>query len=242
LSGARKLNKGGLRQTGAYAKLRKIVSEGAKFGIVGLIGIGVTNLVFGPLHDWLHLGVLTSVTIATAVATVVTYVGNRYWSFADREGFGTKRESVVFFMLNGIGLLIQYAVLGLSDHVLGLSSRLENYIALNIGIGLGTLFRFWSYRKWVWVPPEVHLARLRRGRHRKGRETPVPAFPGPAPPPSEPVLATVRLLDQGSPPRQRYELTRHFPASASIRCIGTESAAVACLPESTWVATSRAIT
>lgn len=203
MSGARRLNQGGLRQTGAYAKLRKLVREGAKFGIVGLIGIGVTNLVFGPLHDWLHLGVLTSVTIATAVATVVTYLGNRYWSFADRKGWGTKRESVLFFILNGIGLLIQYAVLGLSDHVLGLSTRLENYIALNIGIGIGTLFRFWSYRKWVWVPPEVYLARLRRGRHRKGRATPVP--------PPEPALATVRLLDQASPPRQRYEL-RAYPA------------------------------
>ena len=45
-----------------------------------------------------------------------------------------------------------------------------------IGIGLGTLFRFWSYRKFVWVPEHVQLARLRRGRHRKGRE-PVPFSP-----------------------------------------------------------------
>jgi len=48
-------------------------------------------------------------------------------------------------------------------------------VAVNLGIGLGTLFRFWSYRKWVWVPPEVSLRRLRRGRHRKGRqELPAP--------------------------------------------------------------------
>lgn len=198
MSGARRPNEGLRQQAGAYAKLRKLISEGAKFGIVGLIGIGVTNVTFGPLHAWLHLGVLTSVTIATAVATVVTYVGNRYWSFADRAGWGTKRETVVFFMLNGIGLLIQYAVLGLSDHVLGLSSKIDNYIALNVGIGLGTLFRFWSYRKWVWVPPEVHIARLRRGRHRKGRTTPVP-------PPPEPALATFRPPDRVSPRRQRYE-------------------------------------
>jgi putative flippase GtrA len=219
LSGARTPDQGPGRQAGAYAKLRKLISEGAKFGIVGLIGIGVTNAVFGPLHDWLHLGVLTSVTIATAVATVVTYLGNRYWSFADRKGWGTKRESVLFFILNGIGLLIQYAVLGLSDHVLGLSTRLDNYIALNLGIGVGTLFRFWSYRKWVWVPPEVHIARLRRGRHRKGRTTPVPPLPGHTPPPSGhtpppsgptrsppvPAMATSRSPGRGSPRRDRYE-------------------------------------
>jgi putative flippase GtrA len=170
--------------TRTYQRFRHVIHEGAKFGIVGLVGIGVTNIVFGPLHDVLHLGVLTSVTIATAVATVVTFLGNRYWSFRHREGAGTGREGLTFFILNGIGLLIQYAVLGFSNYGLGLTSKLENYLALNIGIGLGTLFRFWSYRKWIWVPPEVRLARLRRGRHRKGRTTPVP--------PPEPALASAR--------------------------------------------------
>lgn len=153
-----------------YQRFRQVIHEGAKFGIVGLTGIAVTNLVFIPLHQVLHLGPLTSVTIATFVATVVTFLGNRYWSFRDRAGAGTRRESVMFFVLNGIGLLIQYGVLGFTNYALGLTTRLENVVALNLGIGLGTLFRFWSYRKFVWVPPEVHLARLRRGRHRQGRD------------------------------------------------------------------------
>jgi putative flippase GtrA len=146
-----------------------VIHEGAKFLIVGAIGIGVLNLIFIPLHGPLGLGPLTSVTIATVVATIVTFLGNRYWSFRDRAGAGTAREGVAFFMLNGVGLLIQYAVLGFSNYALGLTTRLENVIAVNLGIGIGTLFRFWSYRKWVWVPREVHLERLRRGRHRKGR-------------------------------------------------------------------------
>jgi putative flippase GtrA len=162
------------RVTGAYQRFRLVIHEGAKFGIIGLIGIGITNLVFEPLHSRLHLGVLTSVTIATIVATVFTFFGNRYWSFKDRAGAGTRREGLMFFILNGIGLLIQDAVVGLSDHGLHLASKLDNYVALNVGIALGTLFRFWSYRKWVWIPPEVQLARLRRGRHRKGRAAPVP--------------------------------------------------------------------
>jgi putative flippase GtrA len=183
--------------TRGYQRFRQVIHEGAKFGIVGLIGIGVTNIVFGPLHSGLHLGVLTSVTIATSVATVVTFLGNRYWSFRHREGAGTRREGLAFFVLNGIGLLIQYAVLGLSDYGLGLTTKLENYVALNIGIGCGTLFRFWSYRKWVWVPPEVHLARLRRGRHRKGRTTPVP-------PAAAPALAGIRPVSADQPSRPRY--------------------------------------
>ena len=151
-----------------YQRSRRLFHEGAKFLIVGLIGIGVTNLVFIPLHAF-GLGPLTSITIATVVATVVTFLGNRYWSFRGRQGAGAAREGVTFFILNGVGLLIQYAVLGFSNYALGLTTKVENVIAVNIGIGLGTLFRFWSYRKWVWVPPEVRLAKLRVGRHRKGR-------------------------------------------------------------------------
>ncbi|MHB1434140.1 MAG: GtrA family protein, partial [Streptosporangiaceae bacterium] len=166
---------------GLYQRIRALIGEGARFGIVGLIGIGVTNLVFIPLHNWLHLGPLTSITIATLVATVVTFVGNRYWSFRHRAGSGTGREGVTFFVLNGVGLLIQYAVLGFTNYVLGLDTKLENVIAVNLGIGIGTLFRFWSYRKWVWVSPEERLARLRRGRHRKGRALPPSAAAQSAP-------------------------------------------------------------
>jgi putative flippase GtrA len=152
-----------------YRRFRHVIHEGAKFLIVGGIGVGVTNLVFIPLHGPLGLGPLTSVTIATIVATVFTFLGNRYWSFRHRQGAGTAKEGMTFFILNGVGLLIQYAVLGFSNYALGLTTKVENVIALNLGIVLGTLFRFWSYRKWVWVPPEVRLQRLRHGRHRKGR-------------------------------------------------------------------------
>ena len=164
---------------GLYRRFRQLIHEGAKFLIVGAIGIVVTNLVFIPLHGPLGLGPLTSVTIATIAATAVTFLGNRYWSFRHREGAGTAREGATFFVLNGVGLLIQYAVLGFSNYALGLTTKIENVIAVNLGIGLGTLFRFWSYRKWVWVPREVMLRRLRRGRHRKGRQA--EAAPGSVP-------------------------------------------------------------
>lgn len=155
-----------------YRRFRHVINEGAKFLIVGGVGIAVTNLVFILLHGPLGLGPLTSVTIATVVATVVTFLGNRHWSFRHREGAGTAKEGLTFLILNGVGLLIQYAVLGFSNYALGFTTKLENVIALNLGIGIGTLFRFWSYRKWVWVPPEKRLQRLRHGRHRKGRTGP----------------------------------------------------------------------
>jgi putative flippase GtrA len=190
----------------AYQRFKHVILEGAKFGIVGLTGVAVTNVVFIALHGLLHLGPLTSVTVATASATVVTFLGNRHWSFRTREGAGTRREGVMFFMLNGVGLLIQYAVLGFSNYALGMTTKTENVIAVNVGIGFGTLFRWWSYRKWIWVPPEVNIARLRRGRHRRGRDlSTVP------PPPAAVAGSTAPSAPGGDRATTRRPVPRHHP-------------------------------
>ncbi len=174
----------------------QVAGEGVKFLIVGGAGVLIVLAGADVLRFGIGLGRFTSVTIATAAATVWTFVGNRHWSFRHREGAGTRAESVAFFVLNGIGLLIQYACIGVIDDVLGLSGRLWYTVALVLGIGLGTLFRFWSYRKWVWVAPEVRLARLRRGRHRKGRTVPVPP-PPPAPAPRRDLAGHARRHGPG---------------------------------------------
>jgi putative flippase GtrA len=177
LSGGRDTDQATLSVTGLYQRFRQLIHESAKFGIVGLTGVVVVLAGSDALHYELGLGKFTSVTIATVLATVVTFLGNRYWSFRHRQGAGARSETVLFFILNGVGLLIQYACLFLLTDLLGLSGRLWYTIANFVGIGFGTLFRFWSYRKWIWVQPDAYLARLRRGRHRKGRTAPVPPAP-----------------------------------------------------------------
>jgi putative flippase GtrA len=133
-----------------YQRFRLLIHEGAKFLVVGGIGFIVTLGGADVLHLGIGVGKYTSITIATIAATVVTFVGNRYWTFRHREGAGTRRESVMFFVLNGIGLLFQYACIWVIQDLLGHQGGLWYNIANLIGIVFGTLFRFWSYRKWVW--------------------------------------------------------------------------------------------
>jgi putative flippase GtrA len=137
---------------GLYERFRHLIHEGAKFGAVGGIGFivtdGGTNLLQSALHGWLKANV-----IATVAGMIVTYLGSRYWTFRHRERGGMGRETVLFFVLNGIGLGIQLASIGFTNYALGLSDKLASNVALFLGICLGTLFRFWSYRKWVWVAP-----------------------------------------------------------------------------------------
>jgi putative flippase GtrA len=135
---------------GLYARFRQLIHEGAKFGVVGAIGFVVTDGGTNLLHG---IGWLKANVIATLAATVVTYLGSRYWTFRHRERSTVAQESVLFFVLNGVGLAITLACLGFTNYALGLKSGLPSNIALFLGIVLGTLFRFWSYRKWIWTAP-----------------------------------------------------------------------------------------
>jgi len=137
-----------------YERFRQIIHEFAKFGVIGVIGLLVTNAGYLLLHGKLGMGPVKATTIATIIATCVTYVGNRYWSFKHRERTSVPREGIIFFTLNGIGLLIQDAVVAFNYYILGFShNKLAEFLALNAGIALATLFRFWSYRKFVWAAP-----------------------------------------------------------------------------------------
>jgi putative flippase GtrA len=136
--------------TALYVRFRQLIHEFAKFGIIGVVGLIITNVGYAVLHSH-GVGPVTSTTIATIIATIVAYIGNRYWSFKHRERTSVPREGLLFFVLNAIGLLIQDAVVAFNSYVLHLEHhKLAEFLALNLGIAIATVFRFWSYRKFVW--------------------------------------------------------------------------------------------
>jgi putative flippase GtrA len=138
-----------------YERFRQLVHEAAKFGAVGAIAFLTATIGTNLLHFRAGLDPLTSNVIATIAGTLVSFFGNRYWTFRHREGSTMAREYVVFFALNGIGLGIQLVCISFTYYLLNMHGKLAYNVALIFGIGLGTLFRFWSYRRWVWVAPPV---------------------------------------------------------------------------------------
>ena len=148
-------------------RFRHLGPEATKFAIVGLTGVGVQIVAFNLLRyaGPGRVGVLedkpiTAQVLAIALATVVTYFGNRYWTYHHRARGDVRRELPVFVLLNGIAIAIGALCLAVSHYVLDLTSPLADNLSGNvIGLGLGTLFRFWSYRKFVFtgearIPPE----------------------------------------------------------------------------------------
>ncbi len=139
--------------------MRKLLMQFVRFGLVGAVGFVVNLAIFNLLiftvfeQSRIHEGPLFANIIATAVAIVVNWIGNRFWTFREHRGRQLLREGVEFAVVSLGGLLIGLGCLWVSHYALGFTSKLADNISSNvIGLGLGTLFRFALYRFWVFSP------------------------------------------------------------------------------------------
>ena len=133
------------------ARLYKIRQELGKFFSVGLlayiVGVGGYNALVHAKGAPLASKPLTASVISGVISILVAYFGNRHWTWKDRQRTGARREITLFFLINGIALIFGVLCLAFSRYVLGLESVLADNISANVvGVGVGTLFRFWTYR------------------------------------------------------------------------------------------------
>lgn len=138
-------------------RLNGIWTEVAKFGTIGLIAfvidVGLFNVVRygGPDGEGVLFDKpLTAKMISVMVAVTFSYFANRNWTYRNRARTSFRREYVLFFAVNGVAMVIAMATLWTSHYALGLTSPLADNISANVvGLVLGTLFRFWAYRTYV---------------------------------------------------------------------------------------------
>lgn len=141
-----------------YSRFAHLVHELGKFGVVGAICYGIDIGLFNLCLLAFKLSWLPSLVISTVIAASVAFLGNRYWTWRDRERRALHREYGLYFAFNLVGLLIGVAVLWLSHDVLGaVWPVLRTPLAVNVagkvvGVGLASLFRFWAYRRFVFKP------------------------------------------------------------------------------------------
>ncbi|MER5517807.1 GtrA family protein [Streptomyces sp. NPDC002763] len=129
--------------------LQRLVREVAKFGAVGGAGILVNLGVFNLVRHLTELPVVRASVIATVVAIVFNYLGFRYWTYRDRDKGGRTKELTLFLLFSAVGLVIENGLLYLATYGFGWDSPLQSNVFKFVGIGVATLFRFWSYRSWV---------------------------------------------------------------------------------------------
>ncbi|MDX3799820.1 GtrA family protein [Streptomyces sp. AK04-3B] len=129
--------------------LKRLVHELAKFGAVGGAGLLVNLGVFNLVRHLTDLQVVRASVLATVVSIVFNYVGFRYFTYRDRDKGGRTRELTLFMAFSAVGLVIENGLLFTATYGFGWDSPLQNNVFKFVGIGVATLFRFWSYRTWV---------------------------------------------------------------------------------------------
>src|SRR5262249_14159609 len=101
---------------------------------------------------------VTAKIVAVLVATMVSYVLNREWSFRTRGGRERHHEATLFFLVCGIGLVINATPLWISRYVLELrvpevsllAQEIADFASANvIGTLLAMVFRWWAFRRYV---------------------------------------------------------------------------------------------
>lgn len=144
---------------GVFTKLVGALRTGGAFLVVGGIGFlvdaGTYNLlVFWGGHGVLYHQPLLGKIISITVASVVTYFGNKWWTFSHKKGGSAAREYVLYAVFNVIAIGLQLGCLGFSRYVLHLSTPLsDNISGTLIGQIVAVIFRYWAYDKFVFTGP-----------------------------------------------------------------------------------------
>jgi putative flippase GtrA len=136
--------------------VRLLVHEIVKFGTVGIVNFVLDVAIFNLLRiEVLPHKPLTCKAISTAVAATSSYFMNRHWTWRHRARTGMARELPLFVVLSAVGLGIAEACLLFSHYFVNADSVLSDNISANgVGLILGMLWRFWSFKRWVFLPED----------------------------------------------------------------------------------------
>nr|WP_239028970.1 GtrA family protein [Pseudonocardia acidicola] len=139
----------------AAIKHRELV----KFAFVGGVTWVIDTVVFLVLKSTvLEPKPITAKVIAVLVATIVSYVLNREWSFRTRGGRERHHEAALFFVISGVGVAVYTAPLAISRYVLDLkvpgvsllTQEIADFVSGQIiGVLAGMVFRWWAFRRFV---------------------------------------------------------------------------------------------
>ncbi|MBO0840163.1 MAG: GtrA family protein [Sciscionella sp.] len=138
--------------------------EMLKFAIVGSITWVITTVIwYGLKLTVLPAKPITAQAIAIIIATIVSYVLSREWSFRTRAGREAHHEAALFFVVSGIAVGLNLVPTAISryvfhlqvPHVSMVTQELADFVfGMIIGTLIAMVFRFWAFKKWVF-PDEL---------------------------------------------------------------------------------------
>jgi putative flippase GtrA len=125
---------------------RKTLVQFFRLGLIGglntvffFVLLNVFRWVVGLTSFW-------SVTFAFAIATGMSYLLNRRWTFQIKEGYGSARESATFYVVNLIAWAVTAGLVQLAERLIGPLGPLELNAVSLLATGIILLPKFASYR------------------------------------------------------------------------------------------------
>lgn len=126
------------------------ITRGFRFGLVGLLGLAVNQVLLWLLVSSFGLNYLIAAAIASQGSTAAAFVINEAWVFraqpVSRRWQALLRRLLVFDAINVASLLLRLPVLYVLTSVVGVNYLLSNLVA----IALFMLVRFVVADGWIW--------------------------------------------------------------------------------------------
>jgi putative flippase GtrA len=125
-------------------KISTVIHKFVKFSIVGFVNTVSSYLVFFILLQIIKLGYLLSSIISYIVGIVISYLGNKYWTFQIKRS-AWQIEFTKFLILNIIGLTINTSIMVFLVEIFKLHPLLAQVVAMSIVI----FYNFLGSHYWV---------------------------------------------------------------------------------------------
>jgi putative flippase GtrA len=132
------------------------LAEVARFGVTGLAAYLADLAVFNALLLGAGTPATWSKVVSSVVAIAVAFAGSRWFTWRDRRSERVGREYALFLLFSVLAAGIQYLCLVVTHDVVGWRSALADNLSANVvGMALATLFRFWTFRTYVFPPQDA---------------------------------------------------------------------------------------
>ncbi|MBC7297797.1 MAG: GtrA family protein, partial [Demequina sp.] len=123
-------------------------------GVLVLIGVFFTPLSGGRCGPLYSVGgkddrVVTAKVIATVVSILFAWVAHRGWTFKGQRRHRPATELTLFGAVNAVAIVVEAGLVALTHHGFGWTSLLADNASSLVGIGLGTVVRYFGFTVFV---------------------------------------------------------------------------------------------
>jgi len=139
-------------------RFQHLAQEGARFTLVNVaatvLALVLFNVLVHGVRGWftgaMNTQPIPAYLVANTIGMVVSFLGARHFVYRQRKPTGPGGGAVNYAAVNLASFVIPVSCLWISRNLMHLDDALSDNISGNVvGAGLGTVFRFWAFRRFV---------------------------------------------------------------------------------------------